>query len=212
MKRSAQLLELDKILALTASYAVLDESKEALCNLAPTRDLLEAKTLLSSTEEATHLLFTLGVGRVEYFPPRGDILERAEKGSTLSCGELLDCARMLRAVRVLHDSVTALADDSIVIFRNLAERLTYDRRLEQEIGDKILSEDTIADNASEHLFSIRREKRLLGERIRLRLMQYLSGDEKKFLQECIVTMCFCEGFGTDRPDIEIWSLGVTMQR
>ncbi|MBR7185889.1 MAG: endonuclease MutS2 [Clostridia bacterium] len=188
MKRSAQLLELDKILALTASYAVLDESKEALCNLAPTRDLLEAKTLLSSTEEATHLLFTLGVGRVEYFPPRGDILERAEKGSTLSCGELLDCARMLRAVRVLHDSVTALADDSIVIFRNLAERLTYDRRLEQEIGDKILSEDTIADNASEHLFSIRREKRLLGERIRLRLMQYLSGDEKKFLQECIVTM------------------------
>ncbi len=188
MKRSAQLLELDKILAAASSYAVLDESKAAILALEPTADLAEAKTLLQTTEEASHLLFTLGVGRVEYFPPRGDILERAEKGATLSMAELLDCARMLRSVRVLHDGICSLADESIVLLRSLAERLTYDRRLEEEIGRKIVNEDTLADTASEKLFSLRREIRQLGERIRARLAQYLSGDEKKFLQDGIVTV------------------------
>ncbi len=188
MIKSAQLLELDKILSAVASYAVLEESKQAIVATEPTSDLAEAKTLLSATEEATHLLFTLGVGRVEYFPPRGDMLERAEKGATLTCAELLDCARMLRSVRVLYDGICALADDSIVLFKNLADRLIFDKRLEQEIGDKIVSEDTIADNASEKLFSLRREIRLLGERIRNRLSQYLSGDEKKYLQDGIVTV------------------------
>ena len=188
MKGSRELLELDKILAAAASYAVLEESKAALRAAEPTEDLAEAKTLLDETEEATRLLFTLGTGRIEYFPPPGDMLERAEKGSALTCGELLDCARMLRSVRVLHDSVAALADERIVLFRDLIERLVFDARLEREIGDKIVAEDAIADAASERLFGIRAEMRVLGERIRARLAQYLSGDDKKYLQDGIVTV------------------------
>ncbi len=188
MKRSEQQLELDKILAAAASYAVLDESKARLAAFAPTHVPAEVQRLLSMTEEATRLLFTLGVGRVEYFPPRGDMLERAEKGATLSCAELLDCARILRSARVLYDGVNALADDGISLFRELTARLVFDRRLEQEIGDKIVSEDAIADDASDRLFELRREIRALGERIRVRLAQYLTGDEKKYLQEGIVTV------------------------
>ncbi len=188
MKSSRELLELDKILSAVSEYAVLEESKAALCELRPTEDLSAAHTLLSYTEEATRLLFTLGAGRVEYFPPRGDILERAEKGAALSCGELLSCARMLRSVRVLYDSVTRLADEQIVLFRELCAQLEFDARLEREIGDKIVSEDTIADDASEKLFSIRREIRLLGERIRARLARYLAGDEKKYLQDGLITV------------------------
>ncbi len=188
MKRSAQLLELDKILAAVSAYAVLEGSKEKILASEPTRDLSEARRSLDATEEATHLLFDLGVGRVEYFPPRGDMLERAEKGSTLSMSELLSCARMLRSVRVLHDAVVSLADERIVLFRELADRLVFDRGLEEEIGRKIVSEDALSDNASEKLFALRREIRLLGERIRARLAQYLSGEEKKFLQDGIVTV------------------------
>ncbi len=188
MRSSRELLELDKILSSASAYAVLEESKAALISLEPTEDLLEARTLLDFTEEATRLLFTLGAGRVEYFPPRGDMLERAEKGAALSCGELLSCARMLRSVRVLYDGITRLADEHIVLFCRLAEQLEFDARLEREIGDKILSEDTIADHASEKLFTIRREIRLLEERIRARLALYLAGDEKKYLQDGLVTV------------------------
>ena len=188
MKGSRELLELDKILNAASQYAVLEESKAALAAFEPTEDLSAAKTLLDYTEEATRLLFTLGAGRVEYFPTCGDMLERAEKGAALSCGELLSCARMLRSVRVLYDSVNALADENIVLFKDLVSQLEFDARLEREIGDKIVSEDKIADDASEKLFAIRREMRLLGERIRARLMQYLAGDEKKFLQDGLVTV------------------------
>ncbi len=188
MMRSAKLLELDKILQAAAAYAVLDESKAALAATEPLADIGEAEHLLSMTEEASRLLFTMGCPRVEYFPPLGDALERAQKGAILSCKELLDLSAMLRSVRVLSDGVASLADENIVLFKELAVRLTYDRRLEQEIGDKIVSEDAIADTASDRLFSIRREKRLLGERIRARLSEYLTGDEKKYLQEGIVTV------------------------
>ena len=188
MKGSRELLELDRILNAASQYAVLEESKAALAAFEPTEDLSAAKTLLDYTEEATRLLFTLGAGRVEYFPTCGDMLERAEKGAALSCGELLSCARMLRSVRVLYDSVNALADENIVLFKDLVSQLEFDARLEREIGDKIVSEDKIADDASEKLFAIRREMRLLGERIRARLMQYLAGDEKKFLQDGLVTV------------------------
>ncbi len=188
MKRSAQLLELDKILSQLSGYAVLEETKDALLSLEPTIDLAEARRLLAATDEAMYLLFTAGAGRVEYFSPRGDMLERAEKGAVLSCKELLDCARMLRSVRLLHDSVRSLSNGMQPTFSGIAERLVYDVRLERDIGDKIVSEDTIADTASERLFSLRKEIRLLGERIRARLASYLSGDEKKYLQDGIVTV------------------------
>ncbi len=188
MKRSEELLELDKILSAAAGFAVLEESKAQLLALSPVHSLSAARALLDETEEATRLLFTYGVGRVEYFPPCAEMLERAEKGAVLTCGELLDCARMLRSLRVLHDGIENLSDENCVHFREISCRLVFDRRLEQEIGEKIVSPEAIADSASPRLFEIRREIRLLGERIRARLAQYLSGDEKKFLQDGIVTM------------------------
>ncbi len=188
MKHARELLELDKILSAAAEYAVLEESKTRLLEAEPTADIEEARTLLAYTEEASRLLFVLGSGRIEYFPPAGDKLERAEKGAALSCGELLECARMLRSVRLLYDGVTRLADEHIVLFRALAERLVFDAALERDIADKIVNEDTVADRASEKLYELRKEIRMLGERIRARLAEYLTGDEKQYLQEDIVTV------------------------
>ena len=72
--------------------------------------------------------------------------------------------------------------------KELTFRLIFDEKLETEIGDKIIGENEIADHASDRLYSIRREIRLLNERIRARLSEYLTGDEKKYLQDAIVTV------------------------
>ena len=112
-KRSAERLELNKILSAAASFAVLEESKSALSRLRPCTRLSDAKKCLSLTEEALRLLFELGAGRVEYFPPQGDALERAEKGATLTCGELTDAARLLRSARVMAHSVLSFSDTEI---------------------------------------------------------------------------------------------------
>ena len=180
--------ELNKILALAAEYAVLDGGKAQLRATIPSSELLATKRSLSMTEEARKLLFEHGIGKIEYFPPLSDELERAEKGSALSCGELLTVANLLRSVRLAHSSIAAVNDEEIKYLRILADELYYDSALEDDISTKILSDAQVSDHASEKLYSLRREIRLLGERIRARLGEYLSGAESKYLQDGIVTM------------------------
>lgn len=186
--KSAERLELNKILLKAAEFAVLEESKRALENLQPVTTVGDAKRLLSMTEEAERLLFRLGAGRVEYFPPLGDLLERAQKGATLSCTELTQANLLLRSARVCYRSVQSFADEEIGRMKELSYSLIFNERLEEEIGEKIIGDNEISDHASERLYAIRREIRLLNERIRARLSEYLAGEEKKYLQDSIVTV------------------------
>ncbi len=188
MKESRESLELDKILCAAAAYAVLEGGKERLARFEPTSDIAEARRLLDLTEEADLLLLTLGAGRVLYYPPQGDALERAEKGATLSCTELLSAAALLRSARACHSSVRSFADERIVRLKELTEYLIFDRALEEDITEKIVGENELQDRASEKLFAIRREIRLLNERIRARLQEYLAGGERKYLQDELITM------------------------
>ena len=180
-------LELDKILSFTAGYAVTEGGKARISAFEPATDLSEANALLTLTEEAYCLLFEIGAGAIAYFPPLEDKAERAGKGAALSCGELTDVARLLCSARLLYTAVTH-ADERIDKMKELVSLIVPREGLEREITDKIIGENEIADTASERLNAIRREKRLLGERIRIRLAEYLSGEERKFLQDGIVTV------------------------
>ena len=180
-------LELDKILSFAAGYAVTEGGKEKLLSFEPVTGLPEAKVLLSLTEEAYCLLFEMGAGTVAYFPPLSDKAERAGKGASLSCSELTEVALLLCSARLLYTAVMR-SDERIEKMKELVSPIVPRESLEQEITAKIIGENEIADTASDRLFAIRKEKRLLGERIRVRLSEYLSGEERKFLQEGIVTV------------------------
>lgn len=188
MNEHAKRLELDKILSACAAHAVLQEGRERVLAAEPAADILSARERLDLTEEAGILLFTLGTGKVEEFPDCTQPLERAEKGSVLSMAELLGIARLLHSARVLYHAVRAFSDERIVKMRTLTEHLMFDRNLEEDVGRKIVSENELSDHASEKLFSLRSQIRLLGERIRSRLQGYLAGEERKYLQEGIVTV------------------------
>ena len=187
-RKAIEKTELNKILSLVAEYAVLDGSRERLKNLSPETDLSAAKKSLELTEECVKLLFTYGVGKIEYFPPFADELERAAKGSALSCGELLSACSLLRAARIAHSGIAGVTDEELKAVRVLADRLYFDAALEEDIQTKILSDTEVSDYASDRLYTIRREIRSLNERIRSRLAEYLTGEEGKYLQDGIVTM------------------------
>ncbi len=188
MTKHAERLELDKILHAAAENAALEGSREAIRNLVPAVTLKDAEFRLGMTEEARLLLYELGAGRLPEFAPAGDSLERAEKGSTLSNAELLNIARLLSSARVCYQGVHSLSDPRIEKMRTLTDRLAFDEGLEQDIIRKIVNENEIADTASEKLFSIRRSIRALGERIRARLSGYLTGEDRKYLQDGLVTV------------------------
>lgn len=187
-RKAIEKTELNKILSLVAEYAVLDGSRERLKSLSPETDLSAAKKSLELTEECVKLLFTYGVGKIEYFPPFADELERAAKGSALSCGELLSACNLLRAARIAHSGIAGVTDEEIKAVRVLADTLYFDAALEEDIQTKILSDTEVSDYASDRLYTIRREICSLNERIRSRLAEYLTGEEGKYLQDGIVTM------------------------
>lgn len=180
--------ELNKILALASQYATLDGGKARLQTVQPTPVVSEAKKRLQETEECVALLFSYGVSKVEYFPPFSDELERAKKGSALSCGELLKVENLLRSTRIAYTTVSAVSDESVKIVKELVNRLYFDAALEEDIRTKILNDSEVSDYASDKLYAVRREIRLLNERIRSRLSEYLTGSEGKYLQDGIVTM------------------------
>ena len=185
-KKAIEKLELNKILSSIALYAVLPYTRRALAVEEPCTDLSQVKKLLDLTSEADKALFHAGVGRIEEFPEFSDELERTQKGSTLSCKELLGISLLLRSARVAYRSVKALPQAPLLC--ELADGIYFDESLERDITDKILSEDEISDYASDELYNIRRSIRSLNEKVRNKLSEYLSGEGSKFLQEGIVTM------------------------
>ena len=187
-QRAIEKTELNKILAAVSEYAVTDGGKEKVKGLQPTAKVKDAVDSLKLTEECVTLLFTHGLAKIEFFPAFDDEIERAQKGSTLSCGELLKAENLLRSVRIAYKSITSVNDETIVGMRELANRLYFDENLEEDIRTKILNDSEVSDFASDKLYTIRREIRLLNERIRSRLSAYLTGAEGKYLQDAIVTM------------------------
>ena len=185
--KSLERLELDKILLSVCGYAVLEEGKQKLINCVPSTDVEDVRKLLDCTEECDKILYTYGTGKIEQFGDVRDEIERASKGSALSCAELLDANALLRSARIAFDGISRISDEEIKIMRAKADRLYFDRTLEEDISDKIISTEQVSDFASERLHSIRSQIRSLNEKIRTKLAEYLAKDAK-YLQDGIVTI------------------------
>ena len=186
-KKNLEKLELNKILSAAAAFAVLDGGKRLITECMPSTDLEEVRKRLATTAECDKLLYTYGIGKIEQFGDVEDILKRAEKGSALSCAELLEAAALLRSVRVAFTSVSKIEDENIIIMKAAANNLYFDRALEEDITEKIISQEAVSDRASDRLFSIRSKIKTLNERIRAKLSEYVSG-KNEYLQEAIVTI------------------------
>lgn len=186
--KTCRALEYDKLKKVAAAYCVLAEGKRKMEELMPSGTYEDAVLLLDKTDEAYKMLFLHGVAGIEFYDEPGDVFSRAAKGVTLSPGELLRVARFLKSGRVLYSSVAAVPEGVAPLLQNEASGIYTDLYLEQEIFSKILSEDAIADDASEKLSQIRRTIKRLNEQIREKLSSFIRSGNNDFLQDAIVTM------------------------
>ena len=180
-------LEFDKVKNKIAEYCVLYSSKDEMNALLPFTEYKSAKNELNKTKEAFELLYTDGVSGVEFYDDLGDSLNRAAKGATLSMGELLKAARLLKSSSVLYSSVTGAKSQSEIL-KSEVSGVYVDAYLENEIRSKILSDDTMSDNASEKLAFLRKKVKSLNEQIREKLLSYIRNGNNKYLQENIITV------------------------
>ncbi len=185
--KSLKALEFDKVALKLSEYCVLRKTKELAINLKPEENFLDAKHLQDKTSEAFELLYTGGVSGIEFFDDVEDAPERAEKGSTLSMGELLRISRFLKSSRILSSSILSSTIDAPIL-KAQASAIFIDAYLENEIRTKIISEDTMSDNASDKLYSLRKLIKRLNEQIKEKLSSFIRAGNNKYLQENIITM------------------------
>ncbi len=185
--KNYQKLELDKILLSVSNFAVTDKGRLKILDTKPFKKVEEVRLLLDCTAECDKILYTHGAGKVELFGSVEDNIERASKGSALSCSELLDTNALLRSARIAYENISRINDESIIIMREKADRLYFDKALEDDISEKIVSVEQVSDFASDRLYSIRSRIRSLNEKIRVKLSEYLSKDAR-YLQDGIVTI------------------------
>ena len=180
-------LEFDKILSILKQHLASEVGLEYAQKLRPVTILKEAETLQEQTWEAESIYTRTGRTPISGFPDVRELVGRMHASLFLSTRELLAVAQAMRAAREAKDILQNGDENSLLC--NLANRLTSHRSVEEEIARCILGEDEISDNASPELNRIRRQIKIIGERVREKLNGMLkSQTTQKYLQETVITI------------------------
>ena len=187
-ERTLRVLEFTKIRDRLASKAMTDMGRERCEALVPSSNMTEIQRMQAETEEATVILQYVGASPLVPFSDVRASLTLAEKGATLSTKALLEVAALMQSARAARKALDTERDNTPIL-KELAQRLSTLHNVEQDITNAIISEDEIADRASNELMDIRRHLRGANERIKEKLNQMIrSSAFQKYLQDPIVTM------------------------
>ena len=189
-KKSLNVLEFDKIKQMLLNEAVTQGAKSKCESLLPQEDRYQVERSLKETSEAESLVIKKGtpplspVGEV-----KGSVL-RAEAGGVLSARELLNCAHVLR---VASDIASYIDEDDFEenypMISEITRGLFTDKRTSSKIISAIISEEEIADDASQTLFNLRRKVKSFESQIRETLNSMIRNQKySAALQDAIVTM------------------------
>ena len=188
--KTLKTLEFDKILSMLGLKCGCCVSRELAPQLTPFDELDDVNRELDLTSEAETVYIRTGYSPVDDFPDMRSALKRMNAVLHLSCEELLNVGRCLKAIRRCRDMlVSGSAEQSLPLLSNLAGGLMTHQSIEEEIQRCILSEDEVFDGASPALSRIRRQMKLANEKVRAKLNDLIrSSTYSKYLQDPLVTI------------------------
>ena len=187
MHRIYQVLEYTKIIDLLCERVVCTPARQKAQTIQPSYEFSQVSYLQEQTDQAVSMLLRRGNAPIT---PISDILpalKRCDLGSSCSLSELLNIAAVLR----LCSSMTKYLKEGaeFTILNGIAQTITPLPTLEKQLGDSILGEDELADQASAELYSLRRRKGIIGGKIRDILNDMVHSPKyTKYLQDPIITM------------------------
>ena len=198
--KALKTLEYDKILEQLRLRCGCCVSRELSESMRPFDELDDVRAELELTSEAESYFLRTGSSPVDDFPDMRSSLKRVNAVLHLSCEELLNVARCLKAIRfaqeqLVRERAPERRDEASPIaqgaerLQSLAGGLMVHRAIEEEINRCILSEEEVADAASPALARIRRHMKLTNERVRAKLNDMIhSSSYSKYLQDALVTI------------------------
>jgi DNA mismatch repair protein MutS2 len=185
-KKSLDCLEYNKIVDMLSSYTTGESVKRYAQKIRPYNDFYKVSEALEETDQAVKLIMkclsppSCGLNGQE------EIIKRSANGGILEIRELLLVSSFLGVCRRYHEYCEDIENYSII--NEYVSALLPFTDIENEIERCILNDEELKDNASAKLSSIRRETRVLNDKIKSTLNSYISsGKYQKYLQDQIVT-------------------------
>jgi DNA mismatch repair protein MutS2 len=186
-EKTLHILEYHKILDRLAGYCAFPASAEKARQLRPSDDLIEARRRLAETREAlqlqiTHSDLTIGGARDVREP-----VDLANHGGVLAPQNLLDIKYTLISARTLARRFERMGE----LYPNLTDivlQLPPPTGLIDAISRAISDRGEILDSASPKLETVRRELRIVHDRLLTKLQRMVSDPHNvPYLQEALVT-------------------------
>ncbi|GAB4498446.1 MAG: endonuclease MutS2 [Anaerolineales bacterium] len=184
--KTLHLLEYPKVLEQLAKHTAFEASRQKALNLLPTADLREARDRLALTSEARRLLdtneTTIGGAR--------DVraaVDACRRGFILDPQDLLDVKHTLIAARTLLQFFERIQKDYPRLY-DLAAQIVIPPAIINDISRTLSERGEVLDSASQKLESLRREARVIHDRLLTKLQRMVSDSRfTPYLQESLVT-------------------------
>lgn len=207
-------LEYNKIIQIIQEFCKTYLGKKLCYIMEPSFSFENVNLMLSETMEAICLLYKKGAPPLAELAEMELHFKALESGQILSSKALLDLAHLLKNSRELKayfkldvsntavlssnskDNITlsvehskSLLDKNLNILEGYFSQLYVNPSIEKEIFEKILDENTISDNASTKLASLRRNRKNIEQNVKDKLSSFLhSSNYSKYLMEPVITI------------------------
>ena len=182
-------LEYDKILDILTEYCHTYIGKKAVSELLPFSNKEEVKKALAETAQAVSLLDRNSTPPIAEIADIYVYIKMLESSNTLSAKALLDICNVLNMADKLKSYFSSFEEDeSYEFLKFYFDSLYTNPVIVDKIKSSIIDSDTIADNASSTLFSIRRHIRQAEQEIKNKLNGILHSSYSKYMQDNVVTI------------------------
>ena len=184
-------LEYFKILETLSTFATTYIGKNMCLNLLPSNKQDDVKNRLLETDEAVKVLYRSTTPPLSEIADNTINLKTLESFGTLSLKSLLDITDILKIADSLkkYFYTDYIVPEDFEILNSIFSLLYSNSSIIKKIDTCILDENTLNDNASSNLLSIRKKQRNLEQDIKSKLTNFLhSSSYSKYIQENVVTI------------------------
>lgn len=186
-------LEYSKILQKLSNYCITSKAKEKAENLVPSQNKKEVESMLQETTEAANIIYRCSTPPGISFKDKETkiVISNLESYGVLSLKAILDLTQVLKnAEEWKNYFYQEFIDQSeYPILDSKFKKLYTNSSIVQTISKSVIDENTLEDNASKNLATIRRKQRNAEQDIKQKLNSIIhSPGYSKYIQENIVTI------------------------
>jgi DNA mismatch repair protein MutS2 len=185
-EKSRKILEFDKVLKRLASYTSFSAGQSLALKVKPTTDIEDARRWQAETREALALFdvrtdITVGSAR-----DVRRVADNAQRGYVLPPEDILEVRATIAAGRDLRRKLARLEDQSPYLFE-IGQLLEECPGIISAVSSALDERGEVLDSASSELAQIRRQLRIVRDRIQDKLQSLLGSSNNQYLQEPTIT-------------------------